>query len=60
MKTYMFNITLRVQHDGKLMNVVVCRGFRAETELAARREVFKDMLNTGFQVKRIDLDTEQF
>jgi hypothetical protein len=54
MRTYFFDVTVKVLHEGDPMKTVLYRGARAQDELAARRIVLNQLLEGGFQVVRLD------
>lgn len=55
MQTYIFDVTVVAVHNGEKKDFTLPKGFRAESELAARRNVLNDMLGKGYQVRRIVL-----
>ncbi len=58
METYMFDVTLRVQHEGKAVYTILYRGCRADSEHAARRTILQDFLADGWQVAKMERTTE--
>lgn len=56
MTTYLFWVTVRVQHEGQPMDAKIMKGHRSACELDARRAVLNGLLADGYQVKRIELD----
>lgn len=53
MPLYFFDVTIRVQHEGKALDTVVYKGARAENEHGARRVVLDRYLAAGLQVVRL-------
>lgn len=54
MRSYFFDVTVKVMSGGVPEKVVVYRAARALRELNARRMVLEPFLAGGFQVVRID------
>jgi hypothetical protein len=59
MRTYFFDVTIKVEDQGLPVKTVVYRGAQAWNELAARRIVLNQLLEGSFQVVRIDRVAEQ-
>lgn len=54
MRMYFFDATVRVQHEGRSVEVVLYKAARAEDELTARRAVLNRFFEGGFQVVRLE------
>ena len=54
MRIHFFDVTVKVEHDGRPLRAVLYKAARAESELAARRIVLNQYLEAGFQVLRLE------
>jgi hypothetical protein len=53
MRMYFFNVTVRVEQGGRVVEAVLRKGARASAEHGARRVVLDHYLSAGFQVVKI-------
>jgi hypothetical protein len=54
MRMYFFNVTVRVEHAGRVVDAVLRKGARAPGEHRARRIILDRYLSAGFQILRMD------
>ena len=59
MRMFFFDVTLRVVHDGRPMDMMLYKGIRATDEHAARRTLLGRFLDDGFQVLRLGRAAER-
>ena len=59
MRMFFFDVTLRVVHEGRPVDVALYKGVRAADELAARRTLLGRFLDDGFQVLRLGRAAER-
>ncbi len=59
MRMFFFDVSLRVVHEGRLMDFMVYKGVRAADEHAARRTLLGRFLDDGFQVLRLGRAAER-
>jgi hypothetical protein len=59
MRMFYFDVTLRIVHSGRRLDVALYKGVRAANELAARRAVLNRFLDDGLQVVRLGRAAER-
>ena len=59
MTMFYFDVTLRIVHEGRRMDVALYKGVRAANELAARRAILDRFLDDGVQVVRLGRAAER-
>ena len=53
MRMHFFDVTIKVEHQGRPIEAVLYKGARADDELAARRIILNHYLERGFRVVRM-------
>jgi hypothetical protein len=56
---FFFDVTLRVVHEGRPMDMMLYKGVRAAGEHPARRALLDRFLDDGFQVLRLGCAAER-
>ena len=59
MRLYFFEVTLRVEHEGRPTDTVLYKSARAASEHLARRSLLGLLLGEGFQVVRLNYVEER-
>ena len=54
MRMHFFDVTIKVEHQGRPIETVLYKGARAADELTARRIILDRYLERGFRVVRLE------
>jgi hypothetical protein len=54
MRMHFFDVTIKVEHQGRPIETVLYKGARAGDELTARRIILNRYLESGFRVVRLE------